>query len=321
MAALTWTFLDLKKEVAHFVGWGRDNTAWSVGQLADLVACIKIALQRFYYPESGYTWNFLRPVGTLTTSAPYSTGTVAIVSGVATLTGGTFPSWAAAGEMTVNGSLYTVNTRDGDTQVTLDDTSVAVAAGATYSLSQPVYDLPADFEGFDGPVTYRPGTSQLWPALRLTSDAILRRKRQECVLTSRPEWIAYRPKALTAATGQRFEAVLYPTPSAAYVFEYAYRVVAAMLAEDTDHPYGGAMHADTILAACLSVAEQRLMDAGGREHSEIFARRLATSIELDRRQAAPDYLGYNGSGDSDGGSHRRSRGDVIHTYEGMVHYD
>lgn len=64
----------------------------------------------------------------------YATGTIAVSSGVVTLTGGVFPSWSASGTINVNGSLYTVNTRDSGTQVTLDNTSVTVSSGAAYCL-------------------------------------------------------------------------------------------------------------------------------------------------------------------------------------------
>jgi hypothetical protein len=66
--------------------------------------------------------------------APYNTGTVTIVDGVVTLAGGTFPSGAAEDRLVVNGDTYTVATRDSDTQITLDNLTVDVGAGAAYSL-------------------------------------------------------------------------------------------------------------------------------------------------------------------------------------------
>jgi hypothetical protein len=66
---------------------------------------------------------------------PYSTGTVAISSGVVTLSGGTFPSWAARGIFRVNGLTYTVDSRDSNTQITLDDTSVAASSSTAYEIT------------------------------------------------------------------------------------------------------------------------------------------------------------------------------------------
>ena len=62
-------------------------------------------------------------------------GSIAIVNGVVTKTGGTaFPAWAAAGSLTVGGNTYTINTRDGDNQVTLDNLTVNVGSTGTYTV-------------------------------------------------------------------------------------------------------------------------------------------------------------------------------------------
>lgn len=70
----------------------------------------------------------------------YFTGTVTISSGVVTLANGTWPAWAATAAINVAGSLYNVSTRDSDTQLTLDDTSVSAAAGSSYALAQSTQD-------------------------------------------------------------------------------------------------------------------------------------------------------------------------------------
>ena len=70
----------------------------------------------------------------LGTGEVYGTGTIAIASGVVTLSSGTFPAWAADGVLEVGAAAYTVNTRDSGTQVTLDDLTVTVSSGAAYLL-------------------------------------------------------------------------------------------------------------------------------------------------------------------------------------------
>ena len=71
---------------------------------------------------------------------PYSTGTIQIVPNAAgstvTLTGGIFPAWAATGDVLVFGSLYSVLSRDSDTVLKLDDTTVTVAGGTAYTLQK-----------------------------------------------------------------------------------------------------------------------------------------------------------------------------------------
>jgi hypothetical protein len=69
---------------------------------------------------------------------PYTTGTVAVSEGVVTITGGTWPSWASAGILTIGGQAYTVDTRDSDTQLTLlgcDD--LTISSGTAFSLGLP----------------------------------------------------------------------------------------------------------------------------------------------------------------------------------------
>jgi hypothetical protein len=66
----------------------------------------------------------------------YTTGTIEVVNGVATLTGGTWPSDAADKILVVGGSNYAVSTRDSGTQLTLVDTTLDVAAGSSYALVQ-----------------------------------------------------------------------------------------------------------------------------------------------------------------------------------------
>jgi hypothetical protein len=57
-----------------------------------------------------------------------------VVDGVVTLAGGTWPSDAADKILVVNGSNYAVATRDSGTQITLEDTTLDVAAGNSYAL-------------------------------------------------------------------------------------------------------------------------------------------------------------------------------------------
>lgn len=72
----------------------------------------------------------------------YSTGTIGIASGVVTLTGGIFPDWAAGGNIVVGGSTYSVNTRNSDSEVTLNNLAVNVAGGTTYELTDGPLAVP-----------------------------------------------------------------------------------------------------------------------------------------------------------------------------------
>lgn len=72
---LSISYATLMSEVAAFLGYGSDSTAWSANQKAELDRYVQSGLRRFYYPpategaETGYSWSFLHPVTTLTTAA------------------------------------------------------------------------------------------------------------------------------------------------------------------------------------------------------------------------------------------------------------
>lgn len=90
--------------------------------------------------------------GEISFQGNYNTGTVSINDGSTTLTlsGGTFPSWAASGEVALNGRYYKVTSRDSDTQLTLTTAYQGSAnlSGATYDLVQHAYSLPDDLYQF-----------------------------------------------------------------------------------------------------------------------------------------------------------------------------
>lgn len=72
---LSVTYADLLKEVARFLGYGSDSSAWTADQLEEVDGYVQSGARRFYYPpaangaEAGYSWSFLSPVATLTTTA------------------------------------------------------------------------------------------------------------------------------------------------------------------------------------------------------------------------------------------------------------
>lgn len=74
--------------------------------------------------------------------APQETGTVAVSSGVVTLSGATWPPivsdfpYHIAFDDATYSEAYTIASRDSDTQITLDDTSVNVSAGTAYVLTK-----------------------------------------------------------------------------------------------------------------------------------------------------------------------------------------
>jgi hypothetical protein len=309
-STLSISYSDLREELGIYLGWPRDPTNWTTDQVNAVAKILKGALRRWYTPDplDGYThrWSFMYPTATLTTVEPYDTGTVTIVAGVVTLAGGTFPSWAASGELSVGGNTYTVNTRDSDTQVTLDDTSVAAAAGSTYSLFQSIYDLPDDFGGLTGPLTYQPGRAPYDIEIPQTSEIEVRRLLVSQNETSPPKLYALQPKTIAAA-GHRWTLLLWPIPDAAYRLTYPYGRLANTIDASNPYPYGGSLHSQTIKELVLAEAELMFHDEIGIHHQRALEC-LKASIEKDRLEMTPDTLGVDCGG-------RRTFDNILQRYD------
>lgn len=180
-----------------------------------------------------HSWTFFKGIGRVTTYPQYSTGTIAYdqTGGVnerqVTLTGGTWPAWAAGAVLVLSSVPYDVESRVSDTVITLTsgtNPGADVAAGATYSLYQDSYDLPADFL-----VAYQASLDTITSTL----------------LYKRPdEWAAYRRRNVGpgkplmwtfTGNGQpsgAMKARFWPAPDAQYVVDFLYRRRARRLVLD-----------------------------------------------------------------------------------------
>lgn len=98
-------------------------------------------------------WPWYHTVYPVTLKPYYNTGTLALVEGDATvtLTGGTFPTYAASCELYVNGQWYAVATRTDGTHIELaQDWGEASVSGQSFVMAQSSYDLPEDLLSIDG---------------------------------------------------------------------------------------------------------------------------------------------------------------------------
>jgi hypothetical protein len=117
---------------------------------------IRTAIHRAYAElTSVKDWSYYHVHGRVITDAPYSTGTVAFdtATNVLTLTGGTFPSWAAYGHVRVGDRIARVASRTSGSAVVLDPavTFPATFTGQPYTMYRMVYPLPDDFRNMDEP--------------------------------------------------------------------------------------------------------------------------------------------------------------------------
>jgi hypothetical protein len=176
------------------------------------------------------------------------------------------------------------------------------------------YTLPDSFGYLIGDFTYASADNRT-QHIQIVGEGDIRRMRQGgTVPTGYPRYAAIRPMNTAATTGQRFEAIFFPTPNAIYTLSYQYQVLKDAVTTALPYPFGGAMHAETILQSCLAIAEERSDDVSGL-HGAKFIERLKASVSADLRTGA-QYFGYNG--DNSGGTPDcRRTDDFTLTYNGV----
>jgi hypothetical protein len=281
------SYSSLLERVGHFLFGIR--TGFSSDQTTDIEECIKDGLRDVY---SAHDWSFFKPVENITTTAPYATGTVTIAAGVVTLTGGTFPSWAATGLLKVSNSYYSIASRDGDTQITLDDTSVTVAAASAFELGRPEIPLDDNFEAVanDSDLTYYPDQNNLYPPVRQRHDQWIRTMQQDDPYYYRPCYYSVRTVEFDPTVGSRKRLAFYPTPDAAYVLRVPMILRPTMIDVTNQYPVGGETLAQVITEACLAAAE-RNYDEQSKEHTRRFQEMLPLAIRADLERSSPTSLG------------------------------
>lgn len=336
-STLSITYTELKQAVAHYLGYGRVESAWSASQIADITAAIRSGLRQFYFPpkifeeRQSHKWSFLTPVTTLDVVGPYSTGTVAVANGATTmtLTDGVWPDWTAThGSIVIDTTEYVIASRTNDTVLELASawTEDALTVSEFVLKHDGNYDLPDGFAGMVGNLVIESETYQ--PDIRVVGEGVIRSSRQQnpqnldSGVTSQPFYAAIRPKVQVTTTGQRFEIMFYPSPSTAQTVSFAMRLLPEMLVDITvEYPYGGMTHSETIKASCLAAAESQIKDGHGPLWAA-FKEELTSSITSDNAMNSQQFFGYNG--DNSDAIHRPGRSGQDNRRwcnRGLVRYD
>jgi hypothetical protein len=284
--AMVASYSSLLERVGHHLFGIRSG--YSSDQTSDIEECIRDGLHDVY---TAHKWSFFRPVKEFSTTAPYSTGTITVVDGVVTLASGTFPSWAAVGVLKVDTEYYDVDTRDGDTQITLEDTTVDVDAGTSYELGRPEYDLDSTVEAIDAmEFVYEPGQSDGYPPLEQRHDRQILRRRQDDPYHDRPVYFGIRTVEFDPTVGSRRRISLYPTPDAVYVLKARMKLRPTMIDETNKYPVGAESLTQVITEACLAAAERNFDEMEGR-HTKRFQELLPLAIAADKEMTSPTSLG------------------------------
>lgn len=283
------SYSSLVDRVGRYLFGAEAGASYAADQLTKIGDCIHDGLNRVY---AAHEWSLFRPVVDVTTIAPYVTGTITIAAGVVTLSGGTFPSWAADGILMVNSRYYSVASRGSNTQITLDNTSVTVATASSYSLAKPEIDMPAAFDSVanDSDLAYYPGEDSWYRPVNWRHDATIRSLEASNPEFGRPCAYSVRTKTFDPTVGSRKALVFYPAPDAAYVMRVPMILRPIDLDESNEYPIGAEMLSQVILEACLASAEHNYEE---REHvhEKRFMEMIALAIRNDQERSSPTSLG------------------------------
>jgi hypothetical protein len=311
MASLQVTFGSIRAEVQRYMGFGRNTgfSSLSPDSQGDVLSVIDRGLRQFYSPmplpgeSSGHEWTFLTGEGVVSTSAPYTTGTVTVAGAVVTGDGTTFAASMVGKLFHCNNEIREVSVFTDTTHITLDRAvETNVTSAATYEILGHKYDMPSDFGGMKGTFAFRDGDG--YSPVNLTNWSNVQTMRsQSSIRKDIPEFAAIIPKDTDndSTTAQTSQVILWPFPDKIYDLNFVYTVFVESIsddatndADDNNVPIGGMMHGETIIASCLAVAEQMIDEFNNPGKNQArFIERLAASISYDRRNMLPDGFGYN----------------------------
>lgn len=293
---------DLRKAIGNMLGRGVDLTNWDDADFSTRVdMCVDIGCRMVYEPVVQpnevhvHIWSFMQPkLASFSLTTPYSTGTITVAAGVVTGSGTVFPSWAANGELVVDGVSYTVATRASNTSLTLDDTSVTAAAGSAYTLQQVDYVLPELFGGFRGDIYLNQSPNSLGYVLqRSTKEELLSYQKSGIAdFASQPCRFAVFAQDQTGATDQRWLLTVWPLPDAAYKISGYYTINPYRLTSALPYPMGGLPLSECLREAVLAAAETEFKGEPGI-HMQLFQQRLQAAISFDRQMSNPGIIGQN----------------------------
>ncbi len=287
--AIGQTYTELRRWIGREIGKSRTSADWDATTLTDIADILKAGLRQFYWPpilpgeNVAHLWSWLFPtLAQLELHAAYDTGTVSITTGTVTLAAGTWPSWAAAGELWVDDAWYSVASRSSDSVIVLDNSAVTGLSGETYQLIHREYDLPDDFGNMVEPFTYRQDQSRSRPLTRV-NEAMVRSLEDYPRRADAPEYFAIVSEAPVTTEESRYRAIFSPSPDATIQLWYRYSVIPPML-DGTTYVYahGGADCVDALRLSCLDQALQTIY--GSDEKHGAFMETLRAAVLRARGQ-------------------------------------
>jgi hypothetical protein len=312
---LSSQFQDFIVRVAEYLGiayYGADGKGIAQVPLDahDLDLCKRLVNDGYdRFIRSNPRWQFLTPTFTLSLTPGYtgsatSVGTTTtLIDTVRTEGAGFFIGMVIAITHAATGQVEVAtitNWNSGTKQLTFGAITTAPALGDTYTIapSQCVngdnsrYYMP---DGFNGtvlePLTYAANAGH-GPIVQVREDAI-RSYQATASITGNPTYVGFRPTtASVTSNGKRWEAIFWPTPSAAYVVTGRCRIQPDELVNLGDRTIAGPVHDSAVLACALQEAERSRNDTSGFQAANA-AEAVRMAINIDG-EAAPRRLGDYG---------------------------
>lgn len=164
------------------------------------------------------------------------------------------------------------------------------------------YDLPDDFARLMSEFYY-PAAEYRGPIQHVSVGRVLA-LRSSSSLTGAPTCVAIRHKASTGTTGQRQEALFFPTPDAAWTLSYEYEAYQGVLTLTYPYPLGGMKLSELYIQSCLAVAERDYNDEKDGNHKRQYEELLVDAIARDRKNG-PRNFGHMGNIEPQSGEFHR----------------
>jgi hypothetical protein len=282
MASLSINNDEIRANLATILGVSRTVANWDPTLTADVNRIIRSGRRRFF---SANDWSFLTQHISFVTAAPQDTGTVTAVDGVVTLTGATFPADVVDNYLfTSEGvdGIFTVESRDSATQITLHDTSVNFAALTEYALYKNKFDLPDSFGGFRGPVSTA-NNEKLHESAIIPEYQVRTVQNNTVLKTGRPCLFTVSQRISDEETGiPTWYLQIYPLSDGVYKIETDIRIIPGdtlgqSSSADVMHPAFSEAMAEAIYAAA-----EVTMGVGQGAHEARFSQLLPEAVRKDR---------------------------------------
>lgn len=227
-------------------------------------------------------WSYYHTHGRVILQAPYSTGTVSSSGTTVTLTGGTWPSWAASGAyLKVGEEICRVSSRTSGSVIVLDSTLTLKAdvTGEPYTLYRSVYALPSDFRNMDEPSD----EYNWWSGLYVTPDEAMKIERVSNSSGEPYRWTIIKDPA---SGGWAIKLIGYPTKQE--TIDFTYRRSASdisSLAPDSATVLDIAAHMSTAMHSAAEYWLARIRKTGEDKAYQFYQRDLRLAMEQE--QLAP----------------------------------